>query len=182
MCFGEIDVSSDRRVKQNIHDLSIEDSLRFVRESCAKHFNYISEPGQKSYGWIAQDVIKAGFWDLVNVAPNAELEEEIDDDGFINPSGKQFSIITGHVVPMLQMALKHTLESIDCLEDSLHDQRLTIEEHDSHIDDLTACLEQALETIQDLSAENLTLRDRLTIIESIIHDITLGRHNRFEVL
>ena len=44
------------------------------------------------------------------MSPNEELEEYIDEDGFVSPAGVKFSVITGNIIPLLHMKVK-TLSS-----------------------------------------------------------------------
>lgn len=56
-CGDEIDVVSDIRAKNNILDISSENSLHIIRNLQPKTFNYIDKPNKsKSYGFVAQDV------------------------------------------------------------------------------------------------------------------------------
>jgi hypothetical protein len=53
-------------------------------------------------------------WDcLVSLSEDAELEEIIDDDGFINPKGKRFQVSYQNAVPILHASLAAAFEQID---------------------------------------------------------------------
>ncbi len=110
LCTQSVDVMSDRRTKKNIQVLSSEYCESFIEQTNPVSFNWVDGDPNKSFGYIAQDVMKAGFHDLVNLAKDDNVEEEIDDDGFISPSGVKFTISYQHIIPILAMNQKKLLK------------------------------------------------------------------------
>jgi hypothetical protein len=117
---GEVDIASDKRIKTNIELLDDEFCNSFINMIQPKKFNYLNEPKKISFGWIAQDILKSGFKDLINIRPNDDMKEEIDDDGFLNPAGYQFAIMTGNIVPILHKAIQLILIRLTKLEKKIN--------------------------------------------------------------
>lgn len=101
LCTQSLDVMSDRRTKNNINELSDEFCTSFVEKTKPVSFHWNEGDSAKSFGYIAQDLIRAGFTDLVNLAKDDHIQEEIDDDGFINPAGVKFTVSYQHIIPIL---------------------------------------------------------------------------------
>jgi hypothetical protein len=80
----EVDVTSDRRIKENIREINEDECDKFVNTIKPVHFKY-KKSDKEAYGYIAQDILRAGFNDIVQVHKDDNLEEEIDEDGFVNP-------------------------------------------------------------------------------------------------
>jgi hypothetical protein len=90
---GEIDILSDRRLKSSIRDVSEDEASKFVYECDPKHYCFrAGTANEMQYGYIAQEVAKAGFNDLVVCRHDEGLEEVIDQDGFTSPKDTVFSI------------------------------------------------------------------------------------------
>jgi hypothetical protein len=100
---GEIGITSDRRLKENVMELTYSTSKKFIMTTTPVKFNWKNGDGIKDYGYIAQDVLKAGFDDLVTVVPHPGMEGSIDEDGFINPDGAKFTLGSGKIVPLLAL-------------------------------------------------------------------------------
>lgn len=113
----EVDASSDRRLKDNIETLTTERALKFVQTVRPVTFTWKdnSESGTR-FGYIAQEVSKAGFDELVSTSPDAEIEETTDEDGFVSPANSRLSINYSQAVPLLTAALANALERITALE------------------------------------------------------------------
>ena len=110
LCNGEIDVGSDYRIKDNISAIKVSDVDLFIDQINPIRFNYKNEPKRMNFGYLAQDIAKNKISELISMSPNEELEEYIDEDGFVSPAGVKFSVITGNIIPLLHMKVK-TLSS-----------------------------------------------------------------------
>jgi len=119
VCTGELNVVSDRRMKENILDVDLDYAKKFIDDVKPVKFNYKTEPGSISYGYIAQDVYKAGFEDLVSIVVNDDLIEEIDDDTFINPKGFQYAVSSGEMIALLHKVIKNNSDEIKLLKKKL---------------------------------------------------------------
>jgi len=107
---GEVEVTSDRRMKKNMIPLELDLAKRFVHESKPIRFNWKSGDEKTEFGWEAQQIAKANFTELVSMTPYPGLEEEIDEDGFISPANIKFSLAPGKVIPLLTLTTKDLYE------------------------------------------------------------------------
>lgn len=114
LCVGEIDCISDKRRKSDIQLLDDRIVDRFIKEIHPKSFIYDKET-HVSYGYIAQDILRDGFDDMIDLHPNEEIKEIIDDDGFVSPEGFEFSVRTGSVIPILHRKIQMMEAEIDTL-------------------------------------------------------------------
>ncbi len=120
----EFNAYSDRRLKENIKDLSSDDAVNFVRDLNPKSYNWKSDKNNLSIGYIAQDILRLRKWDcLVSLSEDAELKEEIDDDKLVSPAGKRFQVSYQNAIPILHQALKHSLEQIEKLSEQVDELR-----------------------------------------------------------
>ena len=101
LCTQSLDVTSDRRVKKNIMNLTDEFCTSFIENTTPVKFNWKDGDGHKSYGYIAQELMKEGFTDIVNLVDADDMEEEIDDDGLISPAGAKYTVSYEYVIPIL---------------------------------------------------------------------------------
>lgn len=118
-CTGEVDCISDRRVKTNIEPLNIDYCKSFLEKTTPVMYNYINELDKKSTGYIAQDIHKAGFTDLISLVANPDMNESTDSDGFVNPQGLEFTISTGEIIPILQVLALGLLQRVESLEEDV---------------------------------------------------------------
>lgn len=101
LCTTSVDVMSDRRMKTNIQELSDEYCADFVAKTTPVSFNWINGDSHTCFGYIAQDLIRAGYSDLVNLAEDLSVKEEVDRDGFVSPEGVKFTVSYEHIIPIL---------------------------------------------------------------------------------
>lgn len=110
LCTQSLDVMSDKRTKKNVTQLTDEYCTSFIERTTPVSFNWISGDGNKSFGYIAQELVRTGFDELVNLAYDPSVEEVIDDDGFINPKGVKFTISYQHIIPILAKNQKRLMQ------------------------------------------------------------------------
>lgn len=120
----EFNAFSDRRLKENIKDLSEDDSIDFVRNVKPVSFNWKADKDKKrSIGYIAQSILKHGKFDeLVSLGPDQDLEEEVeivDGNRFISPKGFRFNVSYQSAVPILHSALASAYDLIEDLQERL---------------------------------------------------------------
>ncbi|MGI9142753.1 MAG: tail fiber domain-containing protein [Fluviibacter sp.] len=90
---GEVDVLSDQRVKSDIRDITEEEASNFIHKCMPKHYVFKPESNNEmQYGYIAQDICKAGLDTLIVCRHEEGLEEVIDGDGFISPKDTVFTV------------------------------------------------------------------------------------------
>jgi len=110
---GEVEITSDRRLKKNIEALTPDLCKSFVTSTTPVRFNWRNDDAIPDYGYIAQDVLKAGFDDLVTIVPQPGMEGVEDSDGFINPANGKFVFSPGKIIPMLALNQKHIFQAQD---------------------------------------------------------------------
>jgi hypothetical protein len=106
-------VTSDKRLKTNIDNLDAEFAKSFIQTTTPVRFNWKSGDEVTEYGYIAQDVYKAGFTDIVVITPHPGLEEIVEDDGFVNPKDAKFTLSTGKIIPLLALNQKSMIEELE---------------------------------------------------------------------
>jgi hypothetical protein len=72
-------MSSDKRLKENIRDVSFEHVDNFYRTMTPKTYNFKNNKSKIEYGFVAQEVVKAGYLDLISMIGNEDLKGVIDD-------------------------------------------------------------------------------------------------------
>jgi hypothetical protein len=117
---SEFNAYSDERLKNIIESVSVTESKNFILNTNPIKFTWKNnEENGIKVGYSAQEVIKAGFDNLVGVMPNESLEEYIDSDGFLSPSGSQLTVNYEQIIPYHGVVIKHLLEKIEELENQL---------------------------------------------------------------
>ena len=118
---GEVEITSDRRLKKDIVALTPELCKSFILTTTPVRFNWKSDDTIPDYGYIAQDVLKAGFNDLVTVVPQPDMEGSVDDDGFINPAGAKYVFSPGKIIPMVALNQRQLFEANDAKDVEIAD-------------------------------------------------------------
>ena len=113
---GEVDVISDIRKKENIQYLNLNYCKSFVDIIKPISFNYKTVPDDINYGYIAQDIIKNNFTELITIHKDEGMEEFIDSDGFKSEAGYSYSVSKNDIVPILHMVVKDQQTKITNLE------------------------------------------------------------------
>ncbi len=122
----EVDVFSDRRIKENIREITEDESERFINAIKPVHFKYKNND-KKAYGYIAQDIMKAGFADIVQIHNQNGLEEEIEDDGFVNPKDYGFTLAYDEIPAILHKYILKQNDKIKNLEQVMKEMKETID-------------------------------------------------------
>ena len=122
----EVDVFSDRRIKENIREITEDESERFINTIKPIHFKYKNN-SKKAYGYIAQDIMKAGFDDIVQIHKQDGLEEEIEDDGFVNPKDYGFTVAYDEIPAILHKYILKQNDKIKNLEQQMVEMQKTLE-------------------------------------------------------
>jgi hypothetical protein len=117
---SEIDVISDFRKKENITILDNTYCNNFVKNITPKKFNYKSDPNGTLCGYIAQDLIKNNFGELIMVEVDPESQEYTDEDGFVSEAGKTYTLSRSQIIAILHNSLKQALDKLEALEDKVY--------------------------------------------------------------
>jgi hypothetical protein len=82
----------------------------------------LKESEEECFGYIAQDILRVGNTKLnriVNVIKKDGIEEQIEEDGFINPKDHIFNVAYTDTIPLLHNVIKQLLQRIEVLEQKL---------------------------------------------------------------
>lgn len=114
---NEFNARSDGRLKKDVAPIPASDAWHFIQNVTPVHYKWIGsvDDGHK-FGFIAQDVAKAGFPNLVGQYPDSNVQEVTDADGFTSPAGVMLSVNYDQIVPVLASALRDALAQIDALK------------------------------------------------------------------
>lgn len=113
---GEVDVYSDKRIKSNIKDLDEEYVDKFMN---LKAKSYVKKTtNRKEIGFIAQDVVKLGL-DELYMLHHTEIDEEVEDDGFLNPKDRIFTLNYNEMIPILFKKIQMMDKKIKDLEKNI---------------------------------------------------------------
>lgn len=117
---AEFNATSDERLK-NIHgEISVEEAIKLTKNVKPIKFTWKDgeDDGIKA-GFSAQQTYKAGFEHLVGIVHNEKLEQTIDEENFVSPKGAQFVVNYEQVIPYHNAVIKHLLEKIEKLEQTI---------------------------------------------------------------
>jgi hypothetical protein len=118
---AEINILSDKRIKKNIKSISDEYCRDFVYKIDSKSYIYKKDECNKvNIGYVAQDLVRGGFEELIGFSFD-DVEEVIDDDGFVNPAGQVFTVNYEGVVPVLSRNIKNLFEENKSLKKELEE-------------------------------------------------------------
>jgi len=122
-CNSELNVASDRRMKNSIIKLDGDFCENFVRLTNPVQYYYNHDSKTLQYGYIAQEILNKGFGSaLVSIIENEDMKNSIDEEtGLNNPEGLQFTMAYDKIVPVLGGALKVSYEKIDNLTNIVND-------------------------------------------------------------
>jgi hypothetical protein len=115
---GEVDVTSDERLKDVQGTIPLDKALQFVRAVDGILYTWrpgFGDEGLKS-GFSAQGVHKAGFDHMIGHIPNEQVEGHVDDDGWTHPDKFQLTMGYNQAIPYHHEVIKHLLNRIEQLE------------------------------------------------------------------
>ena len=137
---GAIYVTSDKRLKQNFIELENDYCKRFIFETTPTQFEYKNNIGKICNGYIAQDVFKAGFENLIDSIPYDGLEAGIDSDGFKSAANEKMILSYEGIIPILAKNIKNIYEDNEKLENKVK----ILEEKNKNLEDRLKRLEDML--------------------------------------
>jgi len=106
---------SDRRLKKDIQQLTGQQALAFI--DLAKPVQFVWKDNDTiDTGFVAQDILAAGFGHLVSMIPDASVQEDIDANGNQSPAGSRFVMKYDSVIPILTAAIQEQQQMIETLQ------------------------------------------------------------------
>ena len=117
---SEFNARSDARLKKDVAGITAEDAFAFIENVPAVHYRWIKggDNGVK-FGYLAQDVIKAGFPNLIGQYPDESLLAQTDEDGFTSPNGFMLTVNYDQVIPILSRAISALKAELDSVKAEL---------------------------------------------------------------
>jgi hypothetical protein len=114
---SEFNARSDRRLKNEIAPIPTEDAFRLIESVPAVHYKWKNSPdGGVKFGFIAQDLVKAGFSNLVGAYQDTSVQEETDADGLTSVAGVAMTVNYDQIIPVLAVAIKELKAEVDALK------------------------------------------------------------------
>lgn len=130
---GTVCVTSDRRLKNDISKLNIDDCKDFILKSNPVQFKYnYDQLNHIHNGLIAQDVAKSKFANLVKIAPHENLQSDIDIDGYASPANAAYNVAYEEIIPILMTTMKSSIEENASLKSQVSDLTAQV----NHLQDL----------------------------------------------
>jgi hypothetical protein len=118
-------MTSDKRLKCNIKDISFEHVDNFYRSVVPKTYCFKYNKTKIEYGFIAQEVVKAGYIDLISMIGNEDLKGVIEDPE-IDIDGVQLCLdyqkITIFNAIMIKQLMAKVNEQADMIKQILSDK------------------------------------------------------------
>jgi hypothetical protein len=113
----EFNARSDGRLKKDVTPIPASDAWHFVQNVMPVHYKWINGPdnGHK-FGFIAQDVVKAGFPNLIGQYSDSNVQEITDADGFTSPAGIALTVNYDQIIPVLAVTIKELKAEVDALK------------------------------------------------------------------
>ncbi len=108
--------TSDRRLKTEITHLDSQLCRQFIDKTSPVMYKFKNNLSRRQYGYIAQDLFKAGFTDLISVVPQDGLEETIDEDGFKSVANEKMVLSYEGIIPILATNIKNIYQENDQLK------------------------------------------------------------------
>lgn len=117
---GTVCITSDRRLKNSISSLNVDECKSFILKSNPVSFQYNSSPNEVRYGLVAQDVAKSEFGNLVQCIPDDRMRESTDSDGFVSPECAAMNVSYSEIIPILMQTVKDLYKKNEELERKLN--------------------------------------------------------------
>ena len=156
--FGAI---SDRRAKEEITSINENDALRFLDAARPVHFRWKTGDGIYNYGFIAQEIDKIGFRELVSITSDQDTEETVDTDGYVSPAGTKLNISYNQIVAMLTKA-------VQAIHNGTKQLIVRVTGLEDRIDQLAIENEKLKATTESFKSENAALKAKAEAMEEVL--------------
>ena len=119
-------MSSDKRLKENIKDVSFERVDNFYRTMTPKKYNFKNNKTKIEYGFVAQDVVKAGYLDLISMIGNEDLKGVIEEPE-VDLDGIQLCIDYQKITMFNTVMIQSLLKKVETQQTELQELRSLVE-------------------------------------------------------
>lgn len=110
-------ISSDRRIKENICDVDLSDAKRFVETVKPKKYNLKTRKDKQEYGYIAQDLLRQRFGELVDIQEDDTMVDQGDEYDLV---GYRLSVDYQRVATLLHSVVNDLAERVSEIERKNH--------------------------------------------------------------
>jgi hypothetical protein len=119
---GYVIPASDFRLKKDINNIEKDYCMNFINNIKSYSFNMKDEKENpvEHFGFIAQDLLKYKFNDLVTFYPDENLNEEVDENGIISPDKFKLLVSIKQILPLLANCLKFYYNEFNKIEDKIN--------------------------------------------------------------
>jgi hypothetical protein len=131
----EFNSYSDIRVKSEITDLDINYCKNFILNMKPKKYKLNNEINY-SYGYIAQELIKDDYKDLVDVIAKEGMEELIDKDNYVSPKDGLFVLKYNNLIPILAKNIENIYKEKEELEEEVKNLKQKNQELENQINNI----------------------------------------------
>lgn len=112
---GAVIVSSDIRKKKNIEIIDLDFAKTFINTIEPKRFKYLENDGVFNYGFVAQDLCKNNYYDLLNTVPDSGIPE-LEMDGITYKKDFSLTVNYSAIAPLLCKTTRDLYKQVDDLK------------------------------------------------------------------
>ena len=144
---SEFNSVSDRREKERIADISLVEALELVNGVSGKQYHFkndIAPEPNTRYGFIAQELLFAGFSNMVTPIPLEDpllIEQVIEGCGVLSPCNVCLNINYSKFIPFHTKVIQHLMDCndyVDTLRNQVEALQVQVDLTDAAIAQLTA--------------------------------------------
>jgi hypothetical protein len=169
----EFDATSDMRKKTDIVNIPEIDGIRFVKkvEPVRFHWKTDQKGMHLTNGYLAQQLIAAGYEQMVSVSPAQEnnLHEQVDlIEGVPVKSQEGHSYVANYIsaIPLIHSAVRSLLEQVEALKVTVDSDHAEIAKLKADDDNLRSANDKEGKAIEALKLANDNLLVRIEALEA----------------
>jgi hypothetical protein len=143
-------ILSDKRTKEKFADLNYNDCLKFMKNINSKRY-YYKRNEKPSIGFVAQDVLKTGFFnELINIMPQDSPELIDDDSDDLTPDKHILILDYQSIIPIHHKIIQELLKDNDELIEEISNHTDYIDVLENRVDKLEKNIELIFNKFKNL--------------------------------